>query len=513
MDIFTSLLCLVLILCISIQAFNSFANRPRTKDLLPPGPKPLPIIGNLLELGDKPHKSLARLSQTYGPIMCLKLGQLTTIVVSSPTMAKEVMQTHSQFFSNRTITEAARATDHSQVSVVFSPVSTLWRELRKISTVHLLAARVLDANMNLRHNKVQELLRHVHQSVEVGEAVEFGKAAFKATLNLLSTTFFSMDLADSNSDNVRELMEAVHGISEELGKPNVADYFPILKKIDPQGIRRRISIHFQKMLDLFDRAIDQRLRLRKPSSSVKYDDILDTLIDMMVIGEEKREYDHLDKNTIEHLLLDLFGAGTETTTSTFEWSMAELLKAPEIMSKAQAELEQVIGKGNQVKESDITRLPYLQAIVKETLRLHPPVPFLIPRKAESDVEVCGRTIPKDSQVLVNVWAMGRDPSIWENPNKFMPERFLELNMDFGGRDFELIPFGAGRRICPGLPLATRMLHLMLGSLLHSFDWKLEDGVRPETMNMEEKFGITLQMAQHLRAIPTARRPNISVGSM
>ena len=185
--------------------------------------------------------------------------------------------------------------------------------------------------------------------------------------------------------------------------------------------------------------------------------------------------------------------------------MAELLKAPEAMSKAQAELEQVIGKGKKMKESDTPQLPYLQAIIKETLRLHPPAPLLVPRLAESDVEVCGYTIPKDAQVLINVWVIGRDPNVWEKPNKFMPERFLKSNIDAGGRDFELIPFGAGRRICPGMLLANRILHLTLGSLLNSFDWKLEDGIEPaDTLNMEDRYGLTLIMDQApLRAFPTA----------
>ena len=182
--------------------------------------------------------------------------------------------------------------------------------------------------------------------------------------------------------------------------------------------------------------------------------------------------------------------------------MAELLKAPELMSKAKKELNQVIGKGNQVKESDITQLPYLQAIVKETLRLHPALP-LVPRQSESDVEVFGYTIPKASQVLVNVWAIGRDPTIWgNNPSEFLPERFLDSNIDVRARNFEFIPFGGGRRICPGLPMAMRMLHLMLGSLILSFDWKLEDGVSPESMiSVDDQFGLSLQMAQPLRAIP------------
>lgn len=201
---------------------------------------------------------------------------------------------------------------------------------------------------------------------------------------------------------------------------------------------------------------------------------------------------------------DLFVGGTDTTTSTVEWAMSELVRNPKIMSKATEELELSIGRGNPVKESDIGRLPYLEAIIRETLRLHPPVPFLLPRKAETDVNVCGYTIPKDAKVLVNVWTIGRDSSIWENPNSFCPERFLGSDIDVKGRNFELTPFGGGRRICPGILLATRMMFLMLGSLINSFHWKLEDGFQPQDMNMEEKFGITLQKARPLRLVPVKK---------
>ena len=199
----------------------------------------------------------------------------------------------------------------------------------------------------------------------------------------------------------------------------------------------------------------------------------------------------------------MFAAGAETTSSTLEWALTELVHSPEALSKARSELEKQIGKGNPMEESDIARLPYLQAVVKETLRLHPAVPLLIPRKASVDVQISGFIVPKGAQVLVNAWAIGRDASTWENPYSFKPERFLGLDVDVKGRNFELIPFGAGRRICPGLPLAIRMLHLMLGSLIKSFDWKLESKVTTENMDMEEKFGITLQKAQPLRVVPVA----------
>lgn len=179
--------------------------------------------------------------------------------------------------------------------------------------------------------------------------------------------------------------------------------------------------------------------------------------------------------------------------------MAELLRNPDKLAKAQAEIRKLVLEKRVVEEADIPRLPYLQAVVKETFRLHPVAPLLLPRKAQQEVEIASFTIPKDAQVMINTWAMGRDPRNWENPESFEPERFLGSEIDVKGRSFELIPFGGGRRICPGIPLAMRVMHLILGSLISFFDWKVEDGFE---VNMEDKFGITLEMARPLRAIPS-----------
>lgn len=201
------------------------------------------------------------------------------------------------------------------------------------------------------------------------------------------------------------------------------------------------------------------------------------------------------------MLQDLIGAGTDTSTGTVEWAMAETLKNTEVLSKAQAELAQVVGKGKQVDEADIVNLPYLQSIVKETLRMHPPAPFLVPRRVEQDSKVSDYVVPRGSQIWVNVWAIGRDPSVWKDSLVFEPERFMDSKIDVKGQDFELIPFGAGRRVCPGMPLATRMIPVILGSLLNSFDWQIEGGIAPMDLNMEEKFSFTLAKAQPLRAVP------------
>ncbi|XP_021662323.2 LOW QUALITY PROTEIN: geraniol 8-hydroxylase, partial [Hevea brasiliensis] len=306
---------------------------------------------------------------------------------------------------------------------------------------------------------------------------------------------FSLDLTNSNSDTVREFKEVVRCLMDEVRKPNLADYFPMHRKIDPLGVMRRRTNHSARILDLFDRIIDQRLQLRKEQGYILNNDLLGTLL---TLNEHNNK--EMDKNCMEHLFLDLFAAGTDTTSSTLEWAMTELVRNPKTLLKAGEELEQIISRGSYMQESDITQLPYLKAIIKETFRLHPAVPLLLPSKAGVDVEICGFTVPKGAQLLVYAWAIGRDPSLWEDPVLFMPERFLGSDMDVRGCDFELNPFGAGRRICPGLPLGIRMLHLMLGSLIHSFDWKLEDGITPESMNMEDRFGLTVQKAQRLPVI-------------
>uniref|UniRef100_A0A803M8S6 Cytochrome P450 n=2 Tax=Chenopodium quinoa TaxID=63459 RepID=A0A803M8S6_CHEQI len=501
MDYLSFVLCLLLSwAAIHFLFSNVRKSRESNPRNLPPGPPTLPIFGNLFSLGAKLHVSLAELAKSYGPLMTLQLGQVTTVIVSSAAMAKEVLQKNDLHLSNRPVIDAVRALDHHHNSIIWMSLSPLWRNLRKITNSEVFSAHKLDRSQGLRREKVRDLLNYVRKQSEAGLTVDIGQVAFTTSLNLLSNSFFSMDLGDPKSENACNFRDTTRGIMEELGKPNFADYFPILKKIDPQGIRRRTSLHFGKLIDFFNIIIDQRLQgKRLPGSTIQGNDVLDTLLG---ISQEKSE--ELPLSTIPHLLMNLFGAGTDTTSSTLEWAMAELLCNPEKLKKAQAELQETIGKENPVEESDMARLPYLQAIVKETLRLHPAAPLLVPRKADSDVKLCGFTVPKDTQVLVNVWAIGRDPELWENPNSFEPERFMGSEIDVKGRDFELIPFGAGRRICPGLPLAIRMIHLMLGSLIHKFDWRLEGGTLPEKMDMEEKFGITLEKAQRLHAVPMLR---------
>ena len=196
-------------------------------------------------------------------------------------------------------------------------------------------------------------------------------------------------------------------------------------------------------------------------------------------------------------------AGSDSSAATIEWIMTELIKNPRCMKIVQEELAREIGQ-NMVRESDLPKLPYLQACFKETLRLYPPAPFLIPRRALESCQILNYTIPKDSKVQVNVRAIGRDPKYWKDPLVFKPERFLDSSLDFKGNDFEYLPFGSGRRMCPGMPMAIKQVPLVVASLLHFFDWSLPNGENPKDLSMSTIFGLTLVKEESLLLIPKVR---------
>ncbi|CAO2835315.1 unnamed protein product [Amaranthus hypochondriacus] len=498
MDYYSNLLILISFLWVLFHVFKFISSMSKLENnnrlKLPPGPKPVPILGNLPHLGDKPHRYMANLVKTYGPLIHLKFGSITTIVVSSSEVAKEMFQKHDLILANRQVSAAVRANEHEKYSIAWLPVCPKWRMLRKISAMQIFSMQRLDASQALRQEKVSNLVEYVGECCKTGEAIDIGGIGFTTSLNLLSNTFFSFDLASYNSSDAGEFKEVVWRIMEEIGKPNLADCFPMLRFLSVLFVNRKLMVYGNKLNEVFEDIIQKRLKNFDARSD---GDVLDTLLRIM-----KEKDSELCLDDIKHLLMDFFTAGTDTTSSTLEWAMTELLHNPEKMAKVQSELEQVLGKNNRVvRESDIPNLPYVQAIVKETLRLHPTTVFLLPRKASNDVELHGYVVPKNAQIFVNVWAISRDPNHWVNPDSFSPERFLEREIDWKGQDFEYLPFGGGRRICPGDTLAFRMLNLMLGNLLHGFNWKIGDGLRPQDLDMNDKFGITIQKAISLRAIP------------
>ncbi|KAJ4905362.1 Cytochrome P450 76C4 [Raphanus sativus] len=494
---------LFLIFCFLLSYFLLAAaiRSQRRSTALPPGPPGWPIIGNILQIGKAPHRSLADLSKIYGPVMGLRLGSLTTVIISSPEAAREVLKTHDQVMSGRIIFDPVRSIDHQDVSMAWLPSTSLrWRLWRKISATHMFSPQCLDATKSVRMKKVNELVTFISEICKRGESVDIARASFVTSLNIISNTFFSTDLGSYDPRTSMELQDSVVRIMETIGKPNLANYFPLIGFLDMQGIRKEMKVCSDVLFQVFQGFIDAR---NNEKSSRNESDLLDSLMDLV-----KENGSELNMNDIKHFLYDLFLGGTDTNSTVVEWAMAELLLNPKKMAKAQAELDDVVGPNGVVQESHISDLPYLQAIVKETLRLHPPGPLLAPHKAETNVEVLGFLVPKNAQVLVNAWYIGRDPSVWENTEQFEPERFmLGREIDVKGRDFELIPFGAGRRICPGMSLAMKTVSLIIASLLHSFEWKLPNGVLPEDLNMDESFGLTLHKTNPLFAVPVKKRAN------
>ncbi|CAN0908302.1 Cytochrome P450 71D10 [Linum grandiflorum] len=202
---------------------------------------------------------------------------------------------------------------------------------------------------------------------------------------------------------------------------------------------------------------------------------------------------------------DVFTGGSDTTSSVIEWAMSEMLKNPRILNKAQEEVRQhphlFNGRKNIVEEASIGELKYLKLVIKEALRLHPPVPLLVPRENVERCEIDGYAIPAKTKVIINAWAIGRDPKYWDQPNVFYPERFIDSNVDYKGLSFELVPFGAGRRMCPGITFGMANVELVLANLLYHFDWKLPDGRKLEELDMGEAFGVTVHRKSNLCLIP------------
>ncbi|CAN6456429.1 unnamed protein product [Victoria cruziana] len=488
-------------LCVLLSTTYLLHFLSRRTGNLPPGPVGLPVIGSLLQFGGGlPHEAFARLSRQYGPVMTVWMGFRPTVVVSSVDMAEEVMQRQGQVFSGRSVPDACTALDHDKYSIALGQVGPKWQELRRFCNSELFTPRRLDALKGLREEKVRVLLQHVRKACTDGRAIDIGAFAFATTLNLTARTLFSQDLVGVGSESVGDFKTLVCKLLETTASPNLSDFFPALKWIDPQGLRKQNKIYVQRIYNLFNELIDKHIAAYEVAAAKgeakKNEDFVDAVLELT-----RNPNSGFTRENILPFLLDLFLAGTETSATTVEWAMTELLRHPNKLAAARSELKRTVGEGNIVKESDIMHLPYLEAIMKETLRMHLPVPLLLPRRADATTKLAGYTIPKHMQVIINVSVFSKDPKLWDKPECFMPERFLESDVNFKGTNFQFIPFGAGRRICPGIPLAHRMVLLLLGSLINSFSWVLPNQMAPEDLDVTAKFRMVQQKANPLKVIP------------
>ncbi|TYH35057.1 hypothetical protein ES332_D13G167600v1 [Gossypium tomentosum] len=485
---------LLVLFMAAIRSVRKSKARNLTQKFIP-GQRKLPLIGNLHQLAGPGllHRTLRDLATKHGPIMHLQLGQVSTVVVSSAEMAKEIMKTHDIVFANRPFLVVSMITTYECTDIAFSPYGNYWRHLRKICTEELLSAARVNSFQSIREEEVLNLIETIKSNEVL--AVNLSEKVFSMIYGITARAAFGKKCKNQDA--------FVSVISEE-SKVNsgflVSEFFPSLKFLDVvSGLKHRV----EKIHGEADRILGNIVNDHKESIAKGIrEDLVDVLLRLQENGEVP-----LTDNNIKAIIFDIFSGGSETSASVVEWAMSEMIKNPRVMTKAQAEVRQVFqGKGN-VDETGIHQLKYLKCVIKETLRLHPVFPLLLPRECSQNCEVNGFEIPSKTRVIINAWAIGRDPNHWVEPEKFEPERFINSSVDFVGTNFEFIPFGAGRRICPGILFAVPNVELPLAQLLFHFDWKLP---KQEDIDMTEEFGLSVRRKTELILIPTPYRASITV---
>ncbi|XP_057785736.1 iridoid oxidase-like [Salvia miltiorrhiza] len=469
---------------------------------LPPGPPGWPIIGNIFDLGTQPHRDFHILQSRYGPVLWLKLGNLNTVVVQSAAAAAELFKRNDLAFADRKTPDSMTACDYINGSLAQAPYNEYWRILRRLSSSELMVQKRINSSAQQRKKCIDKMIQWIREDASEFGEIQLDRYLLIMSFNLVSNFMLTRDIMDFKSEMGNEFLEAMHNFISWQGKPNVVDAFEFLKWLDPQGIRRRTKTHLEQLLKMVSVVVKERIQERNLQKGNGTRDFLDALLDYE--GDGKGSVEKLSEKNINIIILEMFFGGTETTSNTTVWAMAELLRSPDSMRKLKAEIDRVVGPSRAVEEDDLNELTYLQAVAEETMRLHPPLPMLLPRKAREDTKFMGYNIPKDTTLIVNAWAIHRDPDSWDDPLSFKPERFLNSSIDHKGQHYEMIPFGSGRRSCVGMLMGERMVSLTLARLIQSFDWELPANISPETLDMREMTGLSLRMITPLKAVPRER---------
>ncbi|XVE50695.1 hypothetical protein DITRI_Ditri01bG0183900 [Diplodiscus trichospermus] len=479
--------------------------RRRRKLNLPPGPKPWPIIGNLNLIGSLPNRSIHTLSQKYGPLMQLKFGSFPVVVASSVEMAKAILKTHDVTFAGRPKIAAGKYTTYNYSDITWSPYGPYWRQARKMCMTELFSAKRLESYEYIRREEMNLLLRGLHESS--GTPIVLKDHLSTLSLNVISRMVFGKKYTEGTGENEivtpKEFKEMLDELFLLNGVLDIGDSIPWLSFLDLQGYIKRMKALSKKFDRFLEHVLDEHNTRRKGVDNHVAKDMVDVLLQL---ADDPNLDVKLERHGVKAFSQDLIAGGTESSAVTVEWAISELLKKPEIFAKATEELDRVISRKRWVEEKDIVNLPYIDSIAKETMRMHPVAPLLVPRLAREDCQIAGYDIPKDTRALVNIWTIGRDPTIWDKPDEFWPDRFIGKTIDVNGHHFELLPFGAGRRMCPGYPLGIKVIQVSLANLLHGFTWKLPSKLKKEDLNMEEIFGLSTPKKYPLKAVAKPRLP-------
>ncbi|CAM0871809.1 unnamed protein product [Alopecurus aequalis] len=489
--------------------------RSSRKYNLPPGPKAWPIIGNLNLIGTLPHRSIHALSKQYGPLTQLQFGSFPVVVGSSVEMAKFFLKTHDVVFTDRPRTAAGKYTTYNYSDITWSPYGAYWRQARKMCLTELFSAKRLESYEYIRSEEVLALLRDLHRGAAAGAGRALVLKDYLPTVSLnvitrmvMGKKYLEKEVRDEAGSVITTPDEFKWMIDELFllnGVLNIGDSIPWLDWLDLQGYIKRMKKLSKKFDRFLEHVVDEHSeRRRRDGESFVAKDMVDVLLQF---ASDPNLEVKLNREGVKAFTQDLIAGGTESSAVTVEWALSELLKNPEVFAKATEELDHIIGRGRWVTEKDIPSLPYIESIVKETMRLHPVAPMLVPRLSREDASIDGYDIPAGTRVLVSVWSIGRDPMLWNAPEEFKPERFLDNRLDVKGQNYELLPFGSGRRMCPGYSLGLKVIQVSIANLLHGFEWGLPDGVTKEELSMEEIFGLSTPRKFPLEAVVKPKLPD------
>uniref|UniRef100_A0A0E0GU36 Cytochrome P450 n=1 Tax=Oryza nivara TaxID=4536 RepID=A0A0E0GU36_ORYNI len=407
---------------------------------LPPGPPAVPILGHLHLVKKPMHATMSRLAERYGPVFSLRLGSRRAVVVSSPGCARECFTEHDVTFANRPRFESQLLVSFNGAALATASYGAHWRNLRRIVAVQLLSAHRVGLMSGLIAGEVRAMVRRMYRAAAASPAgtarIQLKRRLFEVSLSVLMETIAHTKATRPETDpdtdmsvEAQEFKQVVDEIIPHIGAANLWDYLPALRWFDVFGVRRKILAAVSRRDAFLRRLIDAERRRLDDGDEGEKKSMIAVLLTL-----QKTEPEVYTDNMITALTANLFGAGTETTSTTSEWAMSLLLNHPDTLKKAQAEIDASVGNSRLITADDVTRLGYLQCIVRETLRLYPAAPMLLPHESSADCKVGGYNVPRGSMLLINAYAIHRDPAVWEEPEKFMPERVdgVEVDMTEGG---------------------------------------------------------------------------------